>query len=129
MGPTLKLAQPIAKALGKVPGVKAVERATGVGVSGAGGLAGAAGTIEGMNSAADAYRDAMSATDEEIVKSPLYKSIAQLIAPNYPNATAKDLIDFTRHQVANQTAWEIGTKSGTLVAATSLPFGSFLGRM
>ena len=129
MLPTIAAARKIGKTVQRIPGVKSLEDATGLGISGATGLATSAGLIEGLNSAADVHKEVMSSTDQEILNSPLYQSARELILQIYPEAQDSQMVDFMRRQIANQASFEAGNMSGGLVAATSLPMGSFLGRM
>jgi hypothetical protein len=119
--PVLGVGGKLASGLSKIPGV-------GPGVAGAVGYGAAGGAIEGMSTASDVHDDAMRVTDAEIVKSPIFQKITEIVQAQYPDAQGSQLIDFTRKQIANQAALEAGGGSAALIALTSLPIGSFLGR-
>ena len=119
--PVLGVGGKLASGLSKIPGV-------GPGVAGAVGYGAAGGAIEGMSTASDVHDDAMRVTDAEIVKSPIFQKITEIVQAEYPDAQGSQLVDFTRKQIANQAALEAGGGSAALIALTSLPIGSFLGR-
>ena len=119
-GPIVGAGRQIAKALPKFmsPGARG-----GVSIGTAGGVG------EGLATGADVYDDALATTDEVIKKSPIYKSIRQMIQAANPDADEASIIDFTRQQIASQISSETALQAGGLIGITSIPLGAFLGRL
>ena len=112
----------IASKLQKIPKVTP-------GQAGAVGMGTSAGVIEGTATAADVYESTKNTPPEVIVQSPLYQETREHIKAVYPEATEDQLKEFITEQIAKQASWESGWRAGAGIGVTSMPVGSFLGKM
>ena len=112
----------IASKLQKIPKVTP-------GQAGAVGMGTSAGVIEGTATASDVYESTKNTPPEVIVQSPLYQETREHIKSAYPEATEDQLMEFITEQIAKQASWESGWRAGAGIGVTSMPVGSFLGKM
>ena len=94
------------------------------------GVGGTFATTEGLSQAQSVHDLTMDMSRDELMTSPMFRTIKYVISEKFPNASEAEIEGFAQAQMANQLAFEYGAKTAAFSLLTeggvaSFAFGRF----